>query len=192
MRIGRRSLLLVLGALLAGLAWSFQSFWTAATAPAAMPTPHRVDAIVVLTGGAERVKAGVDLLAAGQADRLFISGAHETVVVADIMAQQPNLAADLSGRIELGRARDTAENARETAEWAAANGVASLTLVTAYYHMPRSLALLHAAAPGLAIWPAPVEPLTATRAGWWRSPRGIALILGEWLKYLATRAGLAT
>jgi uncharacterized SAM-binding protein YcdF (DUF218 family) len=187
----RRAVILVTLAAVAGsLGASFQGFWEAATAPIPAP-PATVDAIVVLTGGAARVKAGLERLADDRGRQLFISGAHEGVVVADLLHQGPPLPPATQARIFLGRASDTAGNAAETAAWCKANGVKSLRLITAYYHMPRSLALFASAMPDVAIWPDPVEPAGVAGRTWWQNGRGLSLILGEWLKYMATRAGLA-
>ena len=43
------------------------------------------DAIVVLTGGAERVETGFRLLADGLAPRLFVSGVHPDSRLADLV-----------------------------------------------------------------------------------------------------------
>lgn len=192
MTIRRRRLLRILILiLLAGAAWSFTLFWRAASAPDEATFDGRtVDAIVVLTGGGDRVAAGLDLLRLGVADRLFISGVGEKVEVADILATQPGAPTHLMDRIQIGHARNTVANASETAAWASENGVKRIVLVTAYYHMPRSLILFGKAAPALEVLPAPVEPAAASRAGWWRSPRGISVIAVEWLKFVATRLGL--
>lgn len=189
MRRGRRVAIAGLALALAGALWSFDDFWRAATAEP--PTgPARLDAIVVLTGGGDRLDAAFDLLRQDRADRLYISGAHAKVGVADIMAARPNLPAELADRVEVGHAVDTVGNAAETAAWARANGFQRIALVTAYYHMPRSLILFQAAAPDLELWPVAVEPRATPRRGWWRSADGLAVIPVEWLKYLATRAGL--
>ncbi|HMQ58935.1 MAG TPA: YdcF family protein, partial [Rhizobiaceae bacterium] len=52
---------------------SFASDVSAMRQPAAAP---KADAIIVLTGGHARIDAAVDLLAAGNARRLLISGVH--------------------------------------------------------------------------------------------------------------------
>lgn len=187
----RRKRLIAAAALLTGgwLAYDFAGFWRAATAAAPEP-PAKVDAIVVLTGGAARVQAGLALLASGEGDRLFISGAGASVETEDLVGQGSDQSPAFKARIALGRARDTVGNAKETADWAKANGVSSIRLVTAYYHLPRSLLLLKRAAPGLEIWPTPVEPPGASPENWTMSGRGMALIAGEWLKFLSTRLGL--
>jgi len=178
-RLRRWVVVFGLASMAAALLTNLFVFWSVATAEGTQ-RPERLDAIVVLTGGPERVRAGLDLLAAGAAPRLFVSGAHRAVAMADILRQRPDLAPELAEKIELGRARNTVGNARETQEWAAANGVRRIALVTAYYHMPRSLALFRRYGPALEIWPVAVEPAGA----------GGGMIALEWLKYLATVMGI--
>lgn len=190
MRLPRRRFFwLALAALVAASAWSFTAFWRVATTEPP-PAPPAVDAIVVLTGGGERISVGLDLLAAGRADRLYISGVNEKVDAVDILASRPDFPAALAGRVEIGRATNTAENAAETARWAAGAGVAKALLVTAYYHMPRSRILFRERLPGVELWLHPVDPPAASRNGWWRSLRGVSVVLVEWVKYMATIWGL--
>ena len=113
-------------------------------------------AIFVWTGGPARVRAGLNLLAAGASERLYISGAGEKVTADAILAANPDVTVRGSDRIEIGHAKDTAGNAAETAAWAARNDVQDILLVTANYHMPRSLLLFRRTAPSLTIYPQPV------------------------------------
>lgn len=115
--------------------------------------PDRVtDAIVVLTGGPDRINTGLDLLEAGRAEYLFISGVNEKVTVADIMALWQKQPVEPPCCIALGRsARNTRQNAEETQFWVAAQGVGSIRLLTADYHMPRAYLEFHALLPNVAI-----------------------------------------
>ena len=45
------------------------------------------EAIVVLTGGSGRVRAGLDLLLAGRAERMFVSGVYRGVDVDSLFAR---------------------------------------------------------------------------------------------------------
>lgn len=175
----RRRLYLGAATILAGaMAWSYLDFWRAVEArPPIAPKP--VAAIVVLTGGPARVRAGLDLLATGASERLYISGAGEKVTADAILAANPDVTVQQADRIEIGHAKDTAGNAAETAAWAADNDVQGILLVTAAYHMPRSLLLFHQAAPNLTIYPQPVA-----------ASAGAFTMVGEWMKFLATRLGL--
>jgi uncharacterized SAM-binding protein YcdF (DUF218 family) len=143
------------------------------------------DAIVVLTGGSERVATGLQLLAADKAQRALISGVHPGVAVSELLrlagaAQQP-----IETRIDAGYgARDTAGNAAETADWMHARGYRSLRLVTGNYHMPRSLFEFHCVLPNARVVPHPVFPRIVHKGAWWSRPGTAALIIGEYNKYL--------
>jgi uncharacterized SAM-binding protein YcdF (DUF218 family) len=148
------------------------------------------DAIVVLTGGSERLGESVRLLSAGLAKKLFVSGVHEEVDLPALIASLPPDAARPSAEqiaccIVLDHnAGNTRGNARETAQWMAAEGFISMRLVTANYHMPRSLLEFRQAMPGIAIVPHPVFPAQVKREEWWRWPGTAALMVSEYHKFL--------
>ncbi|MCR6629290.1 MAG: YdcF family protein [Magnetospirillum sp.] len=174
------------GALFLAAAWFLGFLWFVATLPDHVDdqTTH-TDAIVVLTGGSERLTTGIALLQDGLADRLFISGVHRGVDVPEILKLARTDHPDLAGAIVLGHAADdTVGNAAETAQWAKREHVDSLRLVTGAYHMPRSLTEFRRALPGVAILPHPVFPDTVKRE-WWRWPGTTALLATEYSKYLA-------
>lgn len=160
--------------------------WFAANLPTAPEQPEqRTDAIVVLTGGAERVAEGLHLLASGKAKMLLVSGVHPDVTVGELLAQAPDVPASLADRIVLGYAAgDTEGNAAETAEWMTAEGFTSLRLVTAAYHMPRSLLEFQRALPGATIVAHPVFPPGVKQEGWWNDAGSTGVLVGEYLKYL--------
>ena len=157
---------------------------------AAVPT----DAIVVLTGGSGRLEEGLRLLAARRAGRLFVSGVYQGVDLAQLLQglgpldDAPLNPETVACCIELGHgAGNTEGNARETAAWIAARGFRSLRLVTADYHMQRSLLEFRRAMPGVEILPHPVFPGLVNRDGWWHSPGTAALLMNEYTKYLVAR-----
>jgi uncharacterized SAM-binding protein YcdF (DUF218 family) len=145
------------------------------------------DAIVVLTGGSDRLATGLKLLEAKKADAVFVSGVNPQVGVRLVLRAFGEGAAYLAGRIEAGYgAQDTAGNAAETASWMRRHGYHSLRLVTASYHMPRSYLEFTRALPDVRIIPNPVFPLPADKSLWWRRPSVLALIIGEYNKLLLT------
>src|ERR1700736_5683632 len=70
------------------------------------------------------------------------------------------------------RAVDTLGNAGETAQWMRQQGFHSLRLVTAWYHMRRSLLEFELAMPEIEIVPHPVFPDQVAHEHWWARPGG--------------------
>ncbi|MFO1113346.1 MAG: YdcF family protein [Rhodospirillales bacterium] len=149
---------------------------------------RETDAIVVLTGGSERLATGLRLLAEDRAKRMFVSGVHPGVDVERLLQLAGRSDDGLHGRIEIGYgARDTRGNAQETAAWMREHGYRSLRLVTGGYHMPRSLLEFSEALPEAEVVPHPVFPDRVKQTSWWMRPGTAALIIGEYNKYLLAR-----
>lgn len=151
------------------------------------------DAIVVLTGGSERLRTGLDLLKAGHGKKLFISGVHPHLTLDHVLGNTP-LAPDLRACcIVLGHAAESTEgNAIETQNWMAFENYHSLRLVTANYHMPRSLLLFHAVMPEMVIIPHPVAPESVHLDDWWLHVGTASLLATEYNKYLVARFSMMT
>ena len=67
-------------------------------------------------------------------------------------------------------------------------GFHSLRLVTASYHMPRSLLEFSRAMPEVHIIPHPVFPERVKQERWWAWPGTASLIVAEYQKYLLALA----
>lgn len=187
----RTRVLLVL-ATIAGT-WLAGFVWFAQTMPGEAPTEIApTDAIVVLTGGSERMGEGFKLLLQNRSAHLFVSGVHPGVSVEELLRIYQVDPAQAPGDIAIGyRAGNTQGNAEETAAWMKAHGYRSLRLVTANYHMRRSLLEFGRAMPGVAIVPHPVFPNPVYPTRWWRSAQAIAVIAAEYTKYLVALARIA-
>lgn len=99
----------------------------------------RTDGIVVMTGGPGRVDRGVDLLRAGRAERLLVSGVARTVRPHELALTVDAPPSLFQCCVDLGReAVDTRSNADETAKWVKRRGYRSIRLVTSAWHMPRA------------------------------------------------------
>lgn len=148
--------------------------------------PEKVDAIVVFTGGVDRLKEGARLLQSGRGEVMFVSGVNRKVDRNELLRRAGDLTPVQRERIFLGYAAgDTIGNAEEVAEWAKIRNVTSVRLVTANYHMRRSVMELHAKAPNLKIIPHPVFPENVTANTWWRNTIGLKIVAKEFLKYIA-------
>ncbi len=187
-RAGKRRRLLLAACLITLLGWGFGFVWFTGTLKQLQaPDEANTDAIVVLTGGSLRLKAGLALLAANMAPKLFVSGVHTGVGVKQLLRLSRNQPEALDCCIVLGyAANDTRGNALETAAWMKAEERHSLRLVTANYHMPRSLLEFQNALPLVAITLHPVHPPHVPLDHWWRKPATGLLLFEEYNKYLLT------
>lgn len=172
--------------LAAFLVYSLGFLVFATTLPHRPATVPRADAIVTLTGGDSRLETAVRLLEQGNARRLLITGVHPSITKPEIKqiasgGHRFDCCADLDFAAE-----DTRENAAEAAGWMRAHKFRSLILVTANYHMPRSLAEFSADMPKVKVVPYPVEPEGIDFARWWRNPHAVRLLHAEYAKYLAS------
>jgi uncharacterized SAM-binding protein YcdF (DUF218 family) len=185
LRTLRRIALLVLAVAviwLAGLAWFVGS--------GLMQRPDasaKTDAIVVLTGGRLRLEAGLELLAAGKASKLFVSGVNQQVDREGLLRSFGPLSDRVRCCIVLGHEADnTFGNARETAGWMREEGYRSLRLVTSWYHMRRSLLEFGRALPDARIVAHPVFAPHLDAERLWNWHGAVLVVLEEYNKYLAT------
>lgn len=190
-RLVKRAVLVIV-ALFAALTAAFLvGFVRFASGVAALEPPPALaaDGIVVLTGGAERIAGGLDLLADGRAGRLLISGVHPDTDAADIGRALGAPADMFACCVDLDHtAVDTAGNAAETAKWARSNRLGSLIVVTSAYHMPRSMMELQEALPDRELVPFPVSRPGLELADWYRDPDKMRLLFTEYVKFTLAEA----
>lgn len=147
------------------------------------PSEEKTDAIVVLTGGRNRIPAAISLYNNHLAEKLFISGVSKRTKIQDI-AHQAHMEIVFPEHVELGySATNTIENAREIQEWIKENHIKSLRLITSNYHFPRSLAELEAYHLPLKIIVHPVYS-EHVATNWWHSWGTLKFIFAEYNKYL--------
>lgn len=155
-------------------------------------TPPEADGVVVYTGGAERVAAGMKLLSDGAGKRLLISGVNPSVKRPELAEMWPGDPALFDCCVDLGlEARTTQGNASELGQWATAHGYRSLILVTSDFHMPRALIETRERLPDVQITPYPVSSGNLGPGGKPQSFSDWKRIGGEYSKYLAARVKTA-
>jgi uncharacterized SAM-binding protein YcdF (DUF218 family) len=173
--------------LLLSVAWMGGLVWFVSHLddPAVEPT-RPVDAIVVLTGGSLRIDAGLQLLVAHRGRTLFVSGVHPGIDAATVLRLTGNAPLWIRCCVVLGHASyNTSGNAVETAAWLQREGYHSIRLVTANYHMKRSLLEFRRALPDdVLILPYPVFPEASRQGpeGRWRGTAHVIVV--EYTKYL--------
>jgi uncharacterized SAM-binding protein YcdF (DUF218 family) len=170
----------------AGLVWF-------AFAPLVEDRAEPTDAIVVLTGGSQRLNSGIVLLREGKGRKLFVSGVNHHVDLENLLRGSGE-GLESAGEwasccVMLGyQAVDTLGNAAETAQWIRQQGFHSLRLVTSWYHMRRSLLEFERAMPEIEILPHPVFPDQIAHEYWWTQRQTAAVVVNEYGKYLASLA----
>ncbi len=150
--------------------------------------PSVSDGIVALTGGADRIETALRLYAEGRAPRLLVSGVGPGADLAEVLHRLPVDPASLAHQITLGRvATDTVGNAAETAAWARQNGLHTIIVVTAGYHMARALREIGRELPDVKLRAFPVRP-PALRSR--DDLTTLRLLATEYNKFLAVSVGL--
>lgn len=166
--------------------WLYGFIWYAQKIPGEVKDETTItDAIIVLTGGKNRLEAGLQLLINEKAKKMFISGVHEHVTYKELAETIDDWPKQYKDKITLGyKALDTHDNGVESAEWVAQEHIRSLRLVTSGYHMRRSLFEFRNTMPGIKIVPHPVFSDNVQQKKWWRFGGTALLILSEYSKYL--------
>ena len=170
------------------LLWLGGLLWFATpTAEDARTAP--TDAIVVLTGGSLRLQSGIELLREGKGSKLFVSGVNQQVDLEELLRVSGDAPEWASCCVVLGhQADDTLGNAQETARWIRSQGFHSLCLVTAWYHMRRSVLEFQRAMPEIDILAHPVFPDQVKQERWWTWRGTAVLLVNEYVKYLGALA----
>ncbi len=178
--------------LLLGALWLFGFLAYAGAIPAKLrDADTKVDGIIVLTGGGERLAEGVRLLRQGMARELLVSGVAEGVdLAALIQTLQPEERPEpalLECCVTLGHdALSTADNAEEGRRWLESRDMHSLRLVTANYHINRALLEFKQAMPRIHIVAHPVFPPEVLDPYWFANPRILWLLANEYHKNAAS------
>jgi uncharacterized SAM-binding protein YcdF (DUF218 family) len=153
--------------------------------PAAEPPVS--DAVAVLTGAStERITAAVRLLEEGKGQRLLVSGVNTEVSREDLLEVTGAWKPIYQCCVDLGfEAADTKGNAQEIAAWARTHSFDQVIVVTADYHMPRSMLELRGDMPGVKLIAYPVKTDALDAAHWWRDQTQVRRLTLEYCKYLA-------
>lgn len=189
LRVMRYSLLVVFFLITGWICGLIYFIKTIPTEPA--DTTTVTDGIVILTGGSNRLDASLKLLDENKAKKLLISGVGAGSNLASVLIMSgslPDNIAEMLDRIELGYdAKNTIGNAEEAAQWVKRNNYKSIRLVTANYHMNRSLAEFKKSMPDISIISHPVFPEEFILDTWWRHGTSKKLLILEYNKYLVSQ-----
>jgi uncharacterized SAM-binding protein YcdF (DUF218 family) len=162
------------------------------------PTPkdsgEPCEALVVLTGSAGRIETGFKLLEQGRAPRLFITGVGDDRHSEKFLQHYVPSAA-MRAKLESPevlsidrKATSTFENAEQTNIWLEQTGLTRLCLVTAHYHMPRSLMVFKTAMPKKTWIPIATEGWDVKPAEAFERPVIFRILAREYHKWLVVLA----
>jgi uncharacterized SAM-binding protein YcdF (DUF218 family) len=178
--------------MLSAILWSAALAWFVHTMPAQNDVADtNVGALVVLTGGEDRVEYGLTMLADGMAPVLFISGVGAKATEEEMLSSHAT--ANVRERIyEAGaeiildhEAKSTVSNADQAANFIRKRGITTIRLITANYHMKRSMREFRNAIPEITILADPVFPSGFRRDEWWQHENTRRLVFSEFHKYFA-------
>ncbi len=138
-----------------------------------------VEAAIVLTGGSKRIETGVYLLNEQYVGKLFITGVNNTQTLTLLKEMYDFDDAEVGVN-----ATSTRGNAIEAKEWIENNDIKTIFLVTANYHMPRSMLEFKSRIHGVAINSYPVFPEKFNIDRWWFDENTAFLVFSEYNKFL--------
>lgn len=141
----------------------------------------KVDAVVVLTGGTDRIDSGIQQMNEKELEYILISGVNKIVSEEDILDR-----VDLheNQKMTLGYyAENTAQNGLEVADWVQMHGFKSVLLVTSFYHMPRAIFEIHKHQ-DVSVVPYPVFPKTFNDSVDWVKTKYAWFLFLEYNKFI--------
>ena len=147
------------------------------------PETVKADAIVVLTGGYQRIEQAIDLLKRGYGERLLISGVNPATTAGQIRKATRTSPDLFDCCVDIGYAAiDTIGNANETAIWIRDKGYRSILVVTSNYHLSRSLMELRRSDPETEFIGYPVVNADLKTRAWYSEPDAMRTMLAEYGK----------
>ncbi len=142
---------------------------------------YQTDGIAVLTGGKGRINLGLELFSKNKNLRLIISGVDKKVSNNSII---PN---DIKNKIRITIDKDsetTYENAKIINEWTSKYKLQNVTIITSYYHMPRSMMLIKSLTPTINFYAYPVEKKISKKNSFRENIPYYFFLTEEYIKYL--------
>lgn len=139
------------------------------------------DGIAVLTGGKGRINLGLELINKHKNIKLIISGVDKKVSMQTIL---PDNLVNKS-EITLDRVSEsTFQNAIVISEWIKKNNLTNITVITSYYHIPRTMLLLEVLSPNQNFYPYPVKKINANKVSFKEKFLYYSFLAQEYMKYI--------
>ena len=144
---------------------------------------YKTDGIAVLTGGTGRINLGLELFNKNKNLKLIISGVDRKVSNKSIIPN--NLMNKFSITIDKD-SESTYQNAKIINKWTSKYKLQNVTIITSYYHMPRSMMLIQSLSPTINFYAYPVEKKISNRTSFRETFLYYFFLTEEYLKYLVS------
>ena len=144
---------------------------------------YQTDGIAVLTGGKGRINLGLELFNKNKNLRLIISGVDKKVSDKSII---PN---DLKNKSSITidkESESTYQNAKIINKWTSKYKLQNVTIITSYYHMPRSMMLMQSLTPTINFYAYPVEKKISNKISFRENILYYFFLTEEYIKYLVS------
>ena len=148
--------------------------------------------IVILTGGANRIKDGLKIIENFQNSKninykILVSGTGMGFTKSSLKKKLgPNFNSQLiQCCIDLDSvSKNTLTNASETFKWTTKNGIKEFILITSNYHMPRAILEFKNVMPNLKIYTYAITPKKHDIENWLSSYKTFSLVFTEYCKFI--------
>ncbi|MDA9708163.1 YdcF family protein [Alphaproteobacteria bacterium] len=144
---------------------------------------YKSDGIAVLTGGKGRINLGLELFNKNRNLRLIISGVDKKVSNKSII---PNDIKNKSNITIDKESESTYQNAKIINDWASKYKLQNITIITSYYHMPRSMMLMQSLTPTINFYAYPVEKTVSKKTSFTENTLYYFFLTEEYIKYLVS------
>ena len=144
---------------------------------------YQTDGIAVLTGGKGRINLGLELFNKNRNLKLIISGVDKKVSDKSII---PNNLKNKSSITIDKISESTYENAQIINELTSKYKLQNVTIITSYYHMPRSMMLIQSFTPTINFYAYPVEKKISNKISFKENILYYFFITEEYVKYLVS------
>ena len=143
----------------------------------------QTDGIAVLTGGKGRINLGLELFNKRRNLRLLISGVDKKVSDRNII---PNDFKNKSKVTIDKESKSTYQNAKKINKWISTYKLQNITIITSYYHMPRSMMLTQLLTPNINFYAYPVEKKVSNKTSFRVNILYYFFLTEEYIKYLVS------
>ena len=142
---------------------------------------NQTDGIAVLTGGKGRINLGLDLFKKSSNLRLIISGVDKKVsnssIIPKNLKNKSNITIDKDSE-------STYQNSKIIKKWTSKYKLQNITVITSYYHMPRSMMLMQTLMPTINFYAYQVEKKKPNKTSFRENILYYFFLTEEYIKFI--------